>query len=114
MLKVQEKNTKSLIAFSHRGLRQHQIAVKKLIHEKYVLDNGLTVVLNPDHKIQADNVHLQYKVGSCRDILGKSGIAHLTEHLMFNHSENLHDNALGKKIDKLYSSINIKKDANES
>ncbi|SDJ54331.1 M16 family metallopeptidase [Microbulbifer yueqingensis] len=53
-----------------------------------VLDNGLTVIVHEDHKAPVVAVNIWYKVGSKDEEPGKTGFAHLFEHLMFNGSEN--------------------------
>lgn len=53
-----------------------------------VLDNGLTLIVAPDHSAPLVAVHLWYRVGSVNDPQGRSGFAHLFEHLMFRGSEN--------------------------
>ncbi|SDZ87030.1 M16 family metallopeptidase [Microbulbifer marinus] len=53
-----------------------------------VLDNGLTVIVHEDHKAPVVSVNIWYKVGSKDESPGKTGFAHLFEHLMFNGSEN--------------------------
>ncbi|MEQ1588108.1 MAG: pitrilysin family protein [Cyclobacteriaceae bacterium] len=55
--------------------------------QKYALDNGLTLVVHEDHKAPIVSVNIWYHVGSKNEKLGKSGFAHLFEHLMFNGSE---------------------------
>jgi zinc protease len=57
--------------------------------EKYSLENGLTVVLNEDHSDPIATVAIYYHVGSSREVEGKTGFAHLFEHMMFQQSENL-------------------------
>jgi zinc protease len=52
-------------------------------HQTFVLDNGLEVVLIPDRSLPKVVVDLWYDVGSYDDPLGRSGFAHLFEHLMF-------------------------------
>jgi len=52
-------------------------------HEHYLLDNGLHVILAPDHSLPKVEVNLWYRVGSKDEPLGRSGFAHLFEHLMF-------------------------------
>jgi len=52
-------------------------------HERYRLDNGLDVILAPDHSLPKVEVNLWYRVGSKDEPLGRSGFAHLFEHLMF-------------------------------
>lgn len=55
--------------------------------QKYALDNGLTLVVHEDHKAPIVSVNIWYHVGSKNEKPGKSGFAHLFEHLMFNGSE---------------------------
>ena len=50
----------------------------------YTLDNGLEVVLLPDHRVPKAALTLAYKVGSINEPVGRSGFAHLFEHLMFS------------------------------
>ena len=57
-------------------------------YEKFQLDNGLTVVVHEDHKAPIVAVSIWYHVGSKNEPAGKTGFAHLFEHLMFNGSEN--------------------------
>ena len=54
---------------------------------KYVLPNGLRLVVHEDHKAPIVAVNIWYHVGSKNEKAGKSGFAHLFEHLMFNGSE---------------------------
>ena len=58
-------------------------------YEKYTLPNGLTVVLNVDKSDPIACLAVYYHVGSSREIPGKTGFAHLFEHMMFQESENL-------------------------
>ncbi|MEM8484495.1 MAG: pitrilysin family protein [Bacteroidota bacterium] len=60
-------------------------------YEKFVLDNGLTVIVHQDAKAPIVAVNLWYHVGSKNENKGKTGFAHLFEHLMFNGSENFND-----------------------
>jgi zinc protease len=60
-------------------------------YEKHVLANGLTVIIHEDHKAPVAAVNLWYHVGSKDEKPGKTGFAHLFEHLMFNGSENFND-----------------------
>src|ERR1700754_3489641 len=56
-------------------------------YEKYVLPNGLTVILHEDHSDPVVHVDVTYHVGSAREEIGKSGFAHFFEHMMFEGSE---------------------------
>ncbi|MBS1621819.1 MAG: insulinase family protein [Bacteroidetes bacterium] len=55
---------------------------------KFKLDNGLTLIVHEDHKAPIVAVNVWYHVGSKNEKPGKTGFAHLFEHLMFNGSEN--------------------------
>jgi zinc protease len=57
--------------------------------EQYTLDNGLRVVLNPDNAIPVVSVAVYYDVGSRNEREGRTGFAHLFEHMMFQGSENV-------------------------
>lgn len=59
--------------------------------KSFVLSNGLTVVVHEDHSAPLVHVNVWYHVGSKNEPTGKSGFAHLFEHLMFNGSENFND-----------------------
>ena len=57
-------------------------------YESFTLDNGLTVVVHEDRKVPMVAVNVWYHVGSKNEKVGKTGFAHLFEHLMFNGTEN--------------------------
>lgn len=56
---------------------------QELKHEKYQLPNGMTVILHEDHSLPVAGVNLWYRVGARNEPPGRSGFAHLFEHLMF-------------------------------
>ncbi|RST32035.1 insulinase family protein [Sphingomonas ginkgonis] len=60
-------------------------------HSTFQLANGLTVIVHEDHKAPIVAVSTWYNVGSKDEPKGKTGFAHLFEHLMFNGSDNLPD-----------------------
>ena len=60
-------------------------------YKKYVLKNGLTLIVHEDHKAPIVAVNVWYHVGSKNEKPGRTGFAHLFEHLMFNGSENFND-----------------------
>ena len=60
-------------------------------YERFVLPNGLKLLVYEDHKAPIVAVNVWYHVGSKNEKPGKSGFAHLFEHLMFNGSENFDD-----------------------
>ncbi|NIN73168.1 MAG: insulinase family protein [Gemmatimonadetes bacterium] len=60
-------------------------------YQRFVLDNGLTLIVHEDHKAPIVAVNIWYHVGSKNEKPGRTGFAHLFEHLMFNGSENYDD-----------------------
>jgi len=81
-----------IFLFSVTALAQksgfEQIKNIDIKYEKFVLDNGLTLLVHEDHKAPIVAVNIWYHVGSKNEKEGKTGFAHLFEHLMFNGSEN--------------------------
>lgn len=57
--------------------------------EQHVLDNGLRVILSPNHDLPNVAITIYYDVGSRNEMVKKSGFAHLFEHLMFQGSKNV-------------------------
>ena len=57
-------------------------------YESFKLENGLTVIVHQDKKVPMVAVNVWYHVGSKNEKVGKTGFAHLFEHLMFNGTEN--------------------------
>jgi zinc protease len=74
--------------------------------EKYKLPNGLTVVLHQDKSNPIVAVAIYYHVGSSRETEGKTGFAHLFEHMMFQESENLPRGEFVKKISNAGGTFN--------
>ena len=60
-------------------------------YTEFTLDNGLRLIVHEDHKAPIVAVNIWYHVGSKNEKVGKTGFAHLFEHLMFNGSENYDD-----------------------
>ena len=59
-----------------------------IAYKKFVLPNGLTLVVHEDHSVPVVGVNMWYHVGSRNEKRGKTGFAHLFEHFFFNGSEN--------------------------
>ena len=84
----------SVLTAQAPALAQRPAPVSKLVdavnipHEKFTLDNGLTVLVHEDRKAPIVAVSIWYGVGSKNEPKGKTGYAHLFEHIMFNGSEN--------------------------
>jgi len=60
-------------------------------YEKYILSNGLTLIIHEDHSDPVAHVDVTYHVGSAREEIGKSGFAHFFEHMMFQGSDHVGD-----------------------
>ena len=63
--------------------------VGKIDYEEHTLENGLRVVLSEDHSVPVVAVNVWYHVGSANEEKGRSGFAHLFEHMMFEGSANI-------------------------
>jgi zinc protease len=70
----------------------------KLDYEKYLLGNGLEVILHVDRSDPITAVAIQYHVGSNREVPGKTGFAHLFEHIMFQESQHVQQDQFFKLI----------------
>ena len=73
---------------AHSVATSPQIPIPDIKYTKFVLKNGLTVLVHEDHKAPIVAVNTWYHVGSKNEKPGKTGFAHLFEHLMFSGSEN--------------------------
>ena len=74
--------------------------------EKYELDNGLDVILHVDASDPIAAVAMTFHVGSAREVEGKTGFAHLFEHLFFLDSENLGPGGLDRLMTRVGGSTN--------
>lgn len=75
-------------------------------YKKYRLDNGLDVVLYKNGKLPLVSVNIWYRVGSANESKGKTGFAHLFEHMMFQGSENVDKEMHFKHIQEAGGSLN--------
>lgn len=75
-------------------------------YEKYVLPNGLTLLVHEDHSDPIVHVDVTYHVGSAREEIGKSGFAHFFEHMMFQGSDNVADEEHFKVITEAGGTLN--------
>ncbi|MBT5060008.1 MAG: insulinase family protein [Gemmatimonadetes bacterium] len=73
--------------------------------EKYELANGLDVVFYENHSLPKVSVHVVYDVGSKDEEVGRTGFAHLFEHMMFQGSEN-HDREYFEPLNKVGAYVN--------
>lgn len=75
-------------------------------YEKYVLNNGLTLVIHEDHSDPIVHVDVTYHVGSAREEIGKSGFAHFFEHMMFQGSDHVADEEHFKIVSESGGTLN--------
>ena len=75
-------------------------------YEKYVLPNGLTLIVHEDHSDPVVHVDVTYHVGSAREEIGKSGFAHFFEHMMFQGSDNVADEQHFKIVSEAGGTLN--------
>src|SRR5438128_12684724 len=66
--------------------------VPRLTFEKYTLPNGLDVILSEDKRLPTVSVNLWYHVGPANEEPGRTGFAHLFEHMMFQGSKHVPPN----------------------
>jgi len=75
-------------------------------YEKYVLPNGLTVIVHEDHSDPVVHIDVTYHVGSAREEISKSGFAHFFEHMMFQGSDHVADEQHFKIITEAGGTLN--------
>ncbi len=63
--------------------------VPEIVYEEFTLDNGLHFIVHEDHSVPIVAVDVWYDVGSAHETEGRSGFAHLFEHMLFQETENL-------------------------
>ncbi len=93
----------ALSAFAAFSLSAQQLKVPT---ETFTLPNGLTLVVHEDHTAPLVAVNVWYHVGSGRESPGRSGFAHLFEHMMFQGSENVGDDEHFKLISEAGGTLN--------
>ncbi len=74
--------------------------------EQYVLDNGLTVILHEDHAAPVASIMMMYHVGSKNEKKGKTGFAHLFEHMMFQGSQHVQKEEHFRLLQQVGANVN--------
>ena len=74
-------------------------------YEKTTLSNGLDLILHEDHSLPMVGVNIWYHVGSKDEEIGRTGFAHLFEHMMFAGSKN-HDSGFFEPLEKVGANLN--------
>ncbi|NTV47228.1 MAG: insulinase family protein, partial [Chlorobiales bacterium] len=103
-----------LCLFAASGLSQPKLIEKQkkrgneivIPYEKYVLPNGLTVIIHEDHSDPIVHIDVTYHVGSAREQVGITGFAHFFEHMMFQGSAHVADEAHFKIITEAGGTLN--------
>lgn len=75
-------------------------------YQKYVLPNGLTLIVHEDHSDPIVHVDVTYHVGSAREEIGKSGFAHFFEHMMFQGSDHVKNEQHFKIVSEAGGTLN--------
>jgi zinc protease len=75
------------------------LKVPELKYEKFVMPNGLLVLMHEDHRLPLVSVDLWYHVGPLNERAGRTGFAHLFEHMMFEGSEHVGEKAHIKYVE---------------
>ena len=84
------------------GVKPPQV---KLDYEKYTLPNGLEVILREDHRLPIVAVNTWYHVGPANEVAGRTGFAHLFEHMMFQSSGHVAEDQFWKHMEGAGSSF---------
>src|ERR1700726_1288315 len=90
--KVPPKKT-PVKAASAKADESASIALPTIKFEKYTLPNGLVVILSEDHRLPLVATNIWYHVGPANELPGRTGFAHLFEHMMFEGSKHVPGNA---------------------
>jgi len=80
-------------AFAQTAAPTKALKLPEIRYEKYTLPNGLTVLTHEDHRLPLVAVDLWYHVGPLNERAGRTGFAHLFEHMMFEGSEHVGEKA---------------------
>ncbi len=104
VLFAQVKNNQGTAKLVEKVVKQKDEIV--IPYEKYVLPNGLTLIVHEDHSDPICHIEVTYHVGSNREQVGRSGFAHFFEHMMFQGSDNVADEEHFKIVTESGGSLN--------
>ena len=79
--------------------------MKTIEFSKHLLPNGLQIILHEDHSLPVTAVNIWYHVGSKNEEIGRTGFAHLFEHVMFEGSKN-HNSSFFEPLQKIGAVLN--------
>jgi predicted Zn-dependent peptidase len=95
------RNALALLLLARAAAAQGELQIP---FEKYTLENGLEVILHEDHRLPLVAVNLWYHVGAYHEMQGRTGFAHLFEHMLFQGSKNVGDDMHFKILEDLGAS----------
>jgi predicted Zn-dependent peptidase len=95
-----------LILVPFACLLVNQANAQNIRFEEYTLGNGLHVILHEDHSTPITAVTVMYHVGSKNETVGRSGMAHFFEHLLFEGSENIGRGQYAKFVENAGGALN--------
>jgi zinc protease len=98
--------TAVILVLSASSCKKSESNKLSLEYEKYIMPNGLQVILHSDHSDPVISYAIMYHVGSSRETPGKTGFAHLFEHLLFGGSENVPTGTFDRIIEGVGGSNN--------
>ena len=94
-------NIKKLINYFEKStlnekevLQKHPLPNFTINYKKFTLENGLTIIVHEDHNTPEVSIHTIYKVGTKNDPIGKKGLTHFLEYLMFKGTQHYNDEYL--------------------
>lgn len=82
------------------------LAQPEVKFEQYTLDNGLTVIIHEDHSVPVAAIMMMYHVGSKNETKGRTGFAHLFEHMMFQGSQHVKKEEHFKLLQQVGANVN--------
>ncbi len=103
-----------LAALPARAAAQAPLRLPPLPVDTFSLDNGLRVIVSEDHSAPLVAVSMWYRVGSADEAPGRSGFAHLFEHLLFQETEDLEPGAMDRLVTRAGGVYNGSTDADRT
>ncbi|HYK35969.1 pitrilysin family protein [Alloacidobacterium sp.] len=89
----------ALLTFTASAETPSKLKVPEIKYETYTMPNGLQVMLTEDHRLPIVGVDLWYHVGPVKERAGRTGFAHLFEHMMFEGSKHVGEKAHFKYLE---------------
>src|SRR6185369_16307137 len=87
------KKSPAKAAAAKTGAESKALVLPTIKFEKYTLPNGLVVILSEDHRLPLVSTNIWYHVGPANELPGRTGFAHLFEHMMFEGSRHVPNNS---------------------